>query len=76
MFFPVRVLPTAHYLLLRLFVRRMLATEAAVLAELDPLGRLLLVLGRAVVPALAVAARHVNDVAHFRILAVDVGIKP
>ena len=46
-------------------MRRMLATEAAVLAELEPLRRLLLVLRRAVIPALAVAARHVNDVAHY-----------
>ena len=43
---------------------RMFATEAAELAELEPLRRLLLVLRRAVVPALAVAAREVNDVSH------------
>jgi hypothetical protein len=51
--------------LFRLFVRRVLATEAAVLAELEPLRRLLLILRRAVIPALTVAARHVNDVAHY-----------
>ena len=44
---------------------RVLATEAAELAELQPLGRLLLVLRRAVVAAFAVAARHVNDVSHW-----------
>src|SRR5690349_5100536 len=42
----------------------MLAAEAAVLAELDPLRRLLLVLRRAVVPTLALAAREMNDVSH------------
>jgi hypothetical protein len=42
----------------------MLPAEAAVLVELDPLRRLLLVLRRAVVPALAVAAREMNDVSH------------
>src|SRR5690349_18579410 len=45
-------------------MRRVLPAEAAVLAELDPLRRLLLVLRRAVVPALAVAAGQVNDVSH------------
>jgi hypothetical protein len=42
----------------------MLTTEAAVLAELQPLGRLLLVLGRAVIASLAGAARQMNDVSH------------
>jgi hypothetical protein len=42
----------------------MLAAEAAELRELDPFRRLLLVLGRAVVAALAVAARQMNDVSH------------
>jgi hypothetical protein len=41
-----------------------LAAETAVLVELDPLSRLLLVLRRAVIPALAVAAREMNDVSH------------
>ena len=45
-------------------MRRVLPAEPAVLAELQPLRRLLLVLGRAVVPALTVAARQMNDVAH------------
>ena len=45
-------------------MRRVLPAEAAVLAELEPLRRLLLVLRRAVVPALAVAAREMNDVSH------------
>src|SRR4029453_13225382 len=34
------------------------------LLELDALGRLLLVLGRAVVAALTFAARHLNNVSH------------
>ena len=50
--------------LLRFLVRRVLPAEPAVLAELQPLRRLLLVLRRAVVPALAVAARQMNDVSH------------
>jgi hypothetical protein len=50
--------------LFRFLMRRMLPAEAAVLAELEPLRRLLLVLGRAVVAPLAVAARQVNDVSH------------
>ena len=45
-------------------VRRVLATETAVLAELEPLGRLLLVLRRAVVAPLTFRAREGNDVAH------------
>jgi len=50
--------------LLRLSVRRVLAAEAAELAQLEPFGRLLLVLGRAVVSPLALLARHVDDVSH------------
>jgi hypothetical protein len=50
--------------LLRLLVRRMLPAEATELAELQPLGRLLLVLCRAVVATLALAARQLNDVSH------------
>jgi hypothetical protein len=42
----------------------MFPTEAAVLAELQPLGRLLLVLGRAVVAPLALGARQTDDVSH------------
>jgi hypothetical protein len=42
----------------------MLSAKAAVLAELEPLGRLLLVLGRAVVAAFALVARQGNDVSH------------
>jgi hypothetical protein len=41
-----------------------LATELTELAELQPIGRLLLILGRAVVAPLAVAAREMNDVSH------------
>ena len=54
--------------LLRFFMTRVLAAEAAVLAELEPLRRLLLVLRRAVVATLALAARHLNDVAHLVVL--------
>jgi hypothetical protein len=49
---------------LRLFVRRVLAAEATELVELQPFGRLLLVLGRAVIAPFAVAAREMNDVSH------------
>ena len=42
----------------------MLPTEATELAELQPLGRLLLVLRGAVVPALAVGALEDDVVAH------------
>ena len=45
-------------------MRRVLPAEAAELADLEPLGRLLLVLGRAVVAPLAVLARHRHDVSH------------
>ena len=50
--------------LFRFFVRRMFAAEAAELAELEPLARLLLVLGRAVVATLTVLARQGDDVSH------------
>src|SRR5262245_52279660 len=43
---------------------RVLAAEAAVLAQLEPLGRLLLVLGRAVVAPLTLVARQSDDVSH------------
>ena len=43
---------------------RMFAAEAAVLAQLEPLGRLLLVLGRAVVAPLTLGARQGDDVSH------------
>jgi hypothetical protein len=42
----------------------MFSAEFAVLAQLDPLGRLLPVLRRAVVAALTFAARQSDDVAH------------
>jgi hypothetical protein len=45
-------------------MRRVLAAERTELAQLDPFRRLLLVLGRAVVATLALAARHLNDVSH------------
>ena len=45
-------------------MRDVLAAERAVLAELEPLGRLAPVLGRAVVPALAVRARQGHDFSH------------
>jgi hypothetical protein len=50
--------------LLRLPMRRVLSAEAAELAELEPLGRLLLVLGRAVVAPFALLARQRDDVSH------------
>jgi hypothetical protein len=50
--------------LLRFLMRRVLAAEAAEFRKLDPLRRLLLVLRRAVIATLAVAAGHMNDVSH------------
>ena len=49
---------------LALLVSRVLPAEAAELAQLEPLGRLLLVLRRAVVATLALGARHRDDVSH------------
>src|SRR5216684_4265650 len=43
---------------------RMLPTEAAELAQLEPLARLLPVLGRAVIAPLALGARHRDDFSH------------
>jgi hypothetical protein len=43
----------------------MLPAEATKLAELEPFSRLLLVLRRAVVTTLALAARELNDVSHW-----------
>jgi hypothetical protein len=51
--------------LLRFAVTCMFAAEAAVLAEFEPLARLLLVLGRAVVAPLALVARQRDDVSHW-----------
>src|SRR4051812_10006897 len=45
-------------------MRCVLPAEPAVLAHLEPFGRLLLVLRRAVVATLALGAGHRNDVAH------------
>jgi hypothetical protein len=45
-------------------MRRVFAAEPAILRKLEPLARLLLVLGRAVVTTLALVARQGNDVAH------------
>src|SRR5258705_2367101 len=50
--------------LFRFLVRRVLPAEAAELAELQPLRRLLLVLRGAVIPAFTVAACEMNDVSH------------
>jgi hypothetical protein len=50
--------------LLGLFMSRVLAAEAAVLAELEPLGGLLLVLGRRVVAAFTRRTRQRDDVSH------------
>src|SRR5204863_6674309 len=46
-------------------MRCVLPAEPAELAHLEPFGRLLLVLRRAVVPTLALGAGHRDDVAHF-----------
>src|ERR1700687_4478634 len=51
---------------------RVLAAEAAELAQLEPLARLLPVLGRAVIAALALGARHRDDFSH----ALDPGPWP
>jgi hypothetical protein len=46
-------------------MRDVLAAEAAELAHLEPLAGLLLVLGRAVIPALTLGARQRDDVSHW-----------
>src|SRR5256885_7390703 len=50
--------------LFRFLVRRVLPAEAAVLAQFQPLARLLLVLRRAVVAPLALGAGEADDVSH------------
>jgi hypothetical protein len=45
-------------------MRGVLPAEPAVLVEFQPIRRLLLVLGRAVVPPLALPARQLNDISH------------
>jgi hypothetical protein len=45
-------------------MRRVLAAEAAELAEFEPLGALAPVFRRAVIPAFALGARQGNDFAH------------
>jgi hypothetical protein len=50
--------------LLTLPVRRVLAAEAAEFGKFEPLGRFLLVLGRAVIPPLALSAGERDDVSH------------
>jgi hypothetical protein len=50
--------------LLGLAMAGVLSAEPAVLAELEPLARLLLVLGRAVVATFALVARQADDVSH------------
>ena len=57
----------------------MFAAEAAVLVELEPLARFLLVLGRAVIAPLALVARQRDDVTHdlalgFRLWALGFGL--
>jgi hypothetical protein len=54
--------------LFTLFVRRVFPTEAAELREFQPLGRLLLVLRRAVIASLALGAGQRDDVSHWCIL--------
>jgi hypothetical protein len=57
--------PLLHFFhLLRFFMRGVLPAEPAVLVEFQPIRRLLLVLGRAVVPPLALPARQLNDISH------------
>src|SRR5437867_3682076 len=51
--------------LLRLLVRSMFSAEAAELRELQPLGRFLLVLRRAVVAPLALGARERDQISHW-----------
>jgi len=71
------LLPRSCSQLLRLFVRRVLPAVVAELAELQPLGRLLLVLGRDVVPVLAVRALENDVVAHMvSVLVRSVGSRP
>src|SRR5687767_10709949 len=62
LFFP-HPSPLTPYLF-RLLMPRVLFAVPAVLAQLEALGRLLPVLRRAVIPALAVDARQSNDVSH------------
>jgi hypothetical protein len=50
----------------------MFPAETAVLRELQPLGRLLLVLGRAVVAPLALLARHGDDISHAALCFLNV----
>ena len=50
---------------LTLFVSRVLPAEPAELAHLEALGRLLLVLRRAVISPLTLGAREGDDVSHF-----------
>jgi hypothetical protein len=50
--------------LLGLFVSRVFAAKATELAELEPLGRLLLVLRRRVVAPFALGTRERDDVSH------------
>src|SRR3990167_8838232 len=54
--------------LLLLLVRLVLPAEPAELLQLEPLGRLLLVLRRAVVAALTFTARQLDDVSHGSLL--------
>src|SRR5205809_2672845 len=67
--------------LLTLLMSRVLPAVPAVLAHLEPFGRLLLVLRRAVVPAFALGARQGDDVSHrlnpvgFRLRALGFGLQ-
>ena len=47
--------------LFNLFMRRMLAAPAAELAQLQPIGLRLTVLGRRIIPLFAITALHRND---------------
>src|SRR5262249_43679055 len=56
--------PNNQIPLLTIYMHREIAKQPAELLSLPPIRRLLLVLRRAVVPALALLARHRDDVSH------------
>ena len=55
-----------RFTLLTLLVRGVLPAKPAELAHLEPFGRLLLVLRRAVIATFALRASHRDDVSHVR----------
>jgi hypothetical protein len=62
--FPIRNQQSAIRNLLALLMARVLPAEPAVLAHLEPIGRLLLVLRRAVVAPFALQTRQSDDISH------------